>query len=365
MQKKVQTAFVGLFCLLIFCNAQAAADSAHRALSLFSGTVVPSLFPFAVAASLLFELHALDPLARRLHRLTQRCFGFSGHFAYLFGCSALSGYPIGAKLTADLFRQNCLSREEAEALLCCVSTSGPMFLYAGVCLNMLRAPRLAVYLLLPHYLAALTCCLLSGRRFAREHSSSPLRLPPAKSLPWSEALSRAVSSCTASMLSVCALMVIYGVGIDLLSTLLLRFLPQWALPGKLALGLCELTTGCANSALLPGQARLAYLSFLCAFGGLCIHAQTASLAAAASLRLRHFGIHKSIQGLLSAAMTVALLKICPPDASCFAALPSAALSPTCPTWLTATVFLLCLWPFAVQTQKTRHAKLKPRSSPSP
>ena len=131
MQKKVQAAFVGLFCLLIFCNAQAAADSAHRALSLFSGTVVPSLFPFAVAASLLFELHALDPLARRLHRLTQRCFGFSGHFAYLFGCSALSGYPIGAKLTADLFRQDCLSREEAEHLRPDVSLCRRMPQYAA------------------------------------------------------------------------------------------------------------------------------------------------------------------------------------------------------------------------------------------
>lgn len=365
MRRKAQAAFVGLFCLLIFCNAQAAADSARRALSLFAGTVVPSLFPFAVAASLLFELHALDPLARRLHRLTQHYFGFGGHFAYLFGCSALSGYPIGAKLTADLFSQGCLSREEAEALLGCVSTSGPMFLYAGVCLNMLHAPRLAVYLLLPHYLAALTCCLLSGRRFARKHSSSPLLLPSAKSLPWSEALSRAVTSCTKSMLSVCALMVIYGVGIDLLGTLLLRFFPQWALPGKLALGLCELTTGCANSTLLPGQARLVYLSFLCAFGGLCIHAQTASLAAAASLRLRHFWIHKGIQGLLSAAMTAALLELRPPDASCFAALSPAVPSPTCPAWLTATAFLLCLWPFAAQMQKTQHARLTPRSSPSP
>ena len=362
MRRNTQAALVGLFCLGVLCNAEIAADSARRALSLFAGTVVPSLFPFAVAMSLLGQLHALDFLARCLHRFTQKCFGFSGHFAYLFGCSALSGYPIGAKLTADLFRQDCLSREEAEALLCCVSTSGPMFLYAGVCLGMLHAPRLASYLLVPHYLATLLCCLGHGRRFARRHGSVPLRLSPAKAPSFGEALSRAVTSCTASMLSVCALMVVYGVAVDLADAALQRYLPRLTVPGGLLLGLCELTTGCAHSALLSGSVRLIYLSFLCAFGGLCIHSQTASLATAASLRLRHFWIHKGIQGLLSAAMTAALLKICPPDASCFAVPVFAAPLPACPAWLYAATCLLCLWPFAAQMQK---ARLTPRPSPSP
>ena len=65
-------------------------------------------------------------------------FGLSPGGAYVFLLGLLTGYPMGAKLTADLYYAGKISRQEAEYLLTFCNNPSPAFLitYVGhICLE--------------------------------------------------------------------------------------------------------------------------------------------------------------------------------------------------------------------------------------
>lgn len=64
--------------------------------------------------------------------------GLSGEGAYAFVLGLLCGYPMGAKLTADLYHAGKISRQESEYLLTFCNNPSPAFLvtYVGqICLE--------------------------------------------------------------------------------------------------------------------------------------------------------------------------------------------------------------------------------------
>lgn len=359
MKRNYQIYLIGSFCILTLCFPQTAIQSAREAMSLWAVSVVPALFPFSTAMSLLIALRVFNPISRLLQPFTRKFFGFDGHFSYLFLASAFSGYPVGAKLTTDLHLQHQISKDQAETLLSCVSTSGPMFILGSVCMGMLGNASYAVYLLVPHYLAALCICIFTGKRYQRKEQipSSASVLAPAKTSSFGNAFAEATVSCIKSMLLVCGFMIIYAVYTDTITQLLQKFHISASLC-KVILGLLEMTTGCANSVILPLSLRLVYLSFLISFGGFSIYSQTTALAASANLQARHFLIHKSIQGILSAAFTALLLRIIPLDASCASVTPTVFLPifESSALWLLPLGALFCLWLLfrSILTQKTPH-----------
>ncbi|MBQ9941909.1 MAG: hypothetical protein IJP03_02760, partial [Christensenellaceae bacterium] len=83
--------------LLILLFPSAALKGAAEALRSFGTIVLPSLFPFMVATSLLASCGVVDLIAGFLQPLCRKVFGFSGYFAYVFLSAALGGYPVGAR----------------------------------------------------------------------------------------------------------------------------------------------------------------------------------------------------------------------------------------------------------------------------
>ncbi len=348
MKHKCQTIFIGLFCVLILIFPNIAIKSVRDTLSLWATSVVPALFPFSVAMNILIALHTFDYLSLFFQKITKKFFGFSGHFSSLFFASALSGYPVGAKLTVDLYQQKSISKKQAEALLGCVSTSGPMFILGSVCINMLGNHSFAKYLLWPHYLSALFICLISGKKYSKtpDYTQSILAHFSQKNpLDFGNIFAKVISSCIQSMLTVCGFMVIYAVYVNTLAEVFYLIFQLPITTSKTIMGILEMTTGCANSQILTPSLRLIYLSFLISFGGFAIYSQTSALASKAELRPKHFLVHKSIHGILSASLTAIVLKIFPLDASCFYQTPTLSFffSETSIVWLSLLCILLCLW----------------------
>ena len=53
-----------------------------------------------------------------------------GAFALTIGIT--SGYPVGAKVTSDLYKDNNCTKEEAERLIAFTNSSGPLFIISAV-----------------------------------------------------------------------------------------------------------------------------------------------------------------------------------------------------------------------------------------
>ena len=287
MKKWVITAAAGAFLLALLLRSQTAAEAVREGLALCGATVVPSLFPFFVAVSLVIRLGVVS--GRGLERLMGPLFGLSGACALPLAAGLVGGYPSGARAAAQLWRQGVLSREEAEGCLSFVNNCGPAFVISYVGTGIFGSLRVGVVLYALHVLSA----LLTGVLLARRHRFTPQghRPPPVQSVPLGQAVTEAVTSSVEAVLRICGFVVFFSVAADLI-----------ALPGA-AIGAVEMVSGLAD--LPPTGMGMAAASGILAWGGLSVHCQTMAVLEGLS-PARHW-VGKALHCLLAVALTLAAL----------------------------------------------------------
>ena len=82
-------------------------------------------------------------------------FRIPGAGAAALAMGLASGFPLGAKVTADLRRNQLISRVEAERLVSFANTASPLFIAGAVAVGMLGRPETALALLAAQYAATL------------------------------------------------------------------------------------------------------------------------------------------------------------------------------------------------------------------
>lgn len=283
-----------LFALLLLLRPERAASSVREGLELCAHTVIPSLFPFLAAVSLLLQLGLADCLRGLCAPFMGPMFQLRGICAMPLIAGLLGGYPSGAKTAADLYREGLLTRQEAELLLGFADNCGPAFLLSFVGAGVLQSARTGVWLFLIHVLSA----LLTGMLLCRlQRDRGPGLLGnnlPEKPTPFPQALTAAAASAVSAMLNICAFVVLFRVVVGLLPA---------RLPAGV-LGALEMVTGVA--ALEPGPAGFIAAAGIVGWGGLSVHCQAMAVAAPAGLSFRWHWLGKGIQAGLSVLLALAL-----------------------------------------------------------
>ena len=279
---------------LLLLRPQKAASAVRAGLALCAGTVVPSLFPFFAAISLLLQLGAAEALGRLCAPIMRPLFRMRGVCALPLLAGLLGGYPSGAKTAASLYAQGRITRQEAELLLGFCDNCGPAFLLGCVGAGVLGNPDAGLWLYAVHILSAILAgillCRLSGDR-------GPVLLGsalPAAPVSFPQALTSSVTGALASTLNVCAFVVFFQV---------LSALPP-APPPPLVLGILEMVGGVAS--LTPGPGGFAAAAALVGWGGLSVHCQAMSLAAPEGLSFRWHWAGKALQAVLSALLAAGI-----------------------------------------------------------
>jgi sporulation integral membrane protein YlbJ len=279
---------------LLLLRPQEAASAVRAGLALCAGTVVPSLFPFFAAISLLLQLGAAEALGRLCAPIMRPLFRMRGVCALPLLAGLLGGYPSGAKTAASLYAQGRITRQEAELLLGFCDNCGPAFLLGCVGAGVLGDPAAGLWLYAVHILSALLAglllCRLSGDR-------GPVLLGsalPAAPVSFPQALTSSVTGALASTLNVCAFVVFFQV---------LSALPP-APPPPLVLGVLEMVGGV--SSLTSGPGGFAAAAAIVGWGGLSVHCQAMSLAAPEGLSFRWHWAGKALQAVLSALLAAGI-----------------------------------------------------------
>ena len=115
--------------------------------------LIPTLFPYLIVTGLLLKTDGAAIVSRLLFRPFHLLFGtsFYGSFAVLSGF--LCGYPMGAKIIADLLLQGKISLEEASYLLSFCNNASPSFVITFLVLNTIHQKAFCIpALLLLHLL---------------------------------------------------------------------------------------------------------------------------------------------------------------------------------------------------------------------
>ncbi len=95
-------------------------------------TLLPTLLPFLILTGILLRTDGITRIVQPIAPFFKVLTGLSGEGAYAFVLGLLCGYPMGAKLTADLYHAGKISRQESEYLLTFCNNPSPAFLVTYV-----------------------------------------------------------------------------------------------------------------------------------------------------------------------------------------------------------------------------------------
>ena len=125
-----------------------------ESIQLWLTKVFPSLFPFMVACGLLLRMGTAERMGKFLSPIMKPIFGLNGIAAFPFFLGILAGYPMGAKITAQLYESKQITLEEAQHILVFSNNPGPLFLIGTIGAGFFGMPFFGYLLLLSSLLGA-------------------------------------------------------------------------------------------------------------------------------------------------------------------------------------------------------------------
>ncbi len=274
-------------------------------ISLWVSAIIPSMFPYFFLSALLSGLNVTGKLSFRLSPLTKRLFNTNGTTGYALIMSVLSGYPMGAKIVADLKNGGMLSDAESERASVFCSTSSPLFLTASVGVTMFNSTAFGLLLSTVHLLSAVVVGVIFSF-YKRKQSAGHMKF-------FSQAQSQSlfydsVTSSVNSTLLVGGIITLFYVFIEILLSngvlnlplaLLYNVFGEQSLSSGLVLGLIEATRGYV--ALSKGGITFFTLPVACAisgFGGLSVIAQSVAFLKSAKIKTACFYLGKILHAVI-------------------------------------------------------------------
>ena len=101
-------------------------DASVYGLKLWLEIVLPALLPFFAMADIMMGLGVVHFIGVLLEPIMKTVFKIPGVGAFAVAMGLASGYPIGAKITGRLRRQNLCTQVEAERLVSFANTAEPV-----------------------------------------------------------------------------------------------------------------------------------------------------------------------------------------------------------------------------------------------
>ena len=245
-------------------------------LDLWFHTVLPSLLPFMILSNVLIGANVVSQLMRPFSGFFRHVLGLSpeGGYAWLLGL--FCGFPMGARLTGDMYRQHRISREEAVYLLTFANQSSPMFLSTYVVLHGLGDSTMTLPVFVIFYASAFLTSLvfrIRSRRFGLPPSK------PKKEVPEQTSYGNLLDTSIMNGFEIITRLGGYIILFSILAGIVLQLPAPLRTAAPFLSGLTEITTGIhtISGTTLPLQVKFTAIVCCTAFGGFSTVAQTSCM----------------------------------------------------------------------------------------
>ncbi len=299
MKKILFLFFVPGGLLLLLTHPAALAQGCSRGLTLWYTAVLPSLLPFLFLSGLLMKTGLFHYLNRIYAPWISRLFGISREGCYAVLLGFLCGFPMGAKVIADLVRDQHISPQEGAYLLGFCNNVSPAFFLNYVCLLKLGYPSVPWGLVLLFYALPVLYGLVTRPFYHFTPAPSAKKQTPLQRLDF-PMLDACIMDGFSTITRLGGYIILFTILVQLLE--LLPLSPAvLAVPGAVL----EISCGIDQIALLPGLSagcRTALACTCASFGGLCICAQTQSVLDGTPLRIRTWLLGRIVIALLTAVL---------------------------------------------------------------
>lgn len=314
---------LGFICFLIgaiLLNPAIYIQSTEKGILLWAQHVLPALFPFLFLTKILTNLNIVQKISKWGQPITQKLFGCPGISNYVFLMSLISGYPVGAKLTAELCKNKAITSNDAQRMCSFCSTSGPIFIVGTVGATMFGNTKIGFIILLCHILGA----FLNGivfRFYKKNDRKAQIYVKNERKID--NILSETIYDSVISVLIVGGYIALFYLFVDILKNYyVLTFLEQFLsilfsifkIPQGVSIGLIsgivEITRGCYNLALLNDKFwSIIFATGIISWGGLSTHLQSLTFLKQCNIKTGLYFLQKTMQALLSMLICFLVLLI--------------------------------------------------------
>lgn len=316
---------LGLFAALLI-NPESIIEAGRKGVNLCLNIIFPSLLPFFVVSRLILDTGAIYTIGRVFEPLMKPMFNLPGNAAFPLIAGWLSGYPAGAKYTADLYEKKLLTREQAQRLLAFCNNSGPLFIVGAVGTGFFGSSGLGFALLLCHVLASITIGIGTGfiSRIKKRQdlkNSAPVENRPAKLS--GRLLANAVADSVMILLRISGTIIFFAVFVQTLDNTglftIIGRIPSFVtgtdyncsdIIKAFFAGSLEITYGLyilSVSSSVPLRIKIMLAGFLCGFGGFSVYTQVTGVCPQ-EIKLRTYLCGKVLHGIIAAVYSAVFMR---------------------------------------------------------
>lgn len=297
--KKYKT-FLSIFVFYVIINMiifpEIYINQAFNGISAWAFNVLPSVLPFMFFTKVLTSLGSLNGLSRIFKRPCKFLYKTHQTSSLVFLTSVISGYPVGAKMTADLYNQGVITRMDAFKMSSFCSTSGPMFIIGAVGIGMLGNAKYGYIIFICHAVGALINGLLYRNLQIKELDNRTNPLSQQKKID----ISNLVLDSALSIISVGTIIAIFFVIITSLAPIFNIFPPQLS---SIFEGMIEITKGCLDIATsYNNKWSILASTFVISFGGLSTMMQSMSMLSSIKIPFYLIFLQKLTHAIISSAL---------------------------------------------------------------
>lgn len=260
--------------------------------------VIPTAMPFMVISDL-YRCYGNPSDLPFITRIFSFLFGISPVGVTAFICGNLSGFPIGAKASAELYADGSISRSEAEKL--CAFSNNPSipFVIFAVGESLFNKRSIGVFLLLVLYISCFICMVIFGGKERNVSVSSPHTRDNFRFID-------SVRNAGNASVGVASFIIIFFAAVGIVE----EFVKNKYL-FTFFVSILEVTSAVsyAASVEIPLRIRLAVCSFALSFGGLSVLMQSGLFTNSAGLSLRRYSVIKLSQGVIGFGVSYLLFPI--------------------------------------------------------
>ena len=329
------------FTIALIIFSESGFSAAVEGLDTWWKIVFPALLPFFIIAEILMGLGVVHFLGVLLEPLMKPLFKVPGVGAFALAMGLASGYPIGAKITAQLRKEKLCTQAEGERLISFTNTADPLFMIGAVAVGMFSKPELGLVLALAHYLSCLSVGFIM--RFYNPHSNNQDTVAPQEDKntniisrafrklyqaqredgrSFGQLLGDSITEAVNTLLLIGGFIIFFSVltqiladiGLTkLLATILSIILQPLGIKRTMILplvgGLFEITNGSnlASQAIAPLNQQLMITSGIIAWSGLSVHAQVMTMINETDLRIKPYLWARVLHGFGASLITYLLL----------------------------------------------------------
>lgn len=278
---------------------------------LYAKNVLPALFPFIFFNKMLTMIGSATELSMLLKKPLEKIYHAPAITGYVMIMSIFCGYPIGSKLTRDLYNSGAINKQSCFIISVLSNVCGPIFII-GTISSMFGSTKVGYII----YIAHLLSTFLNG--FVYRPKQKQLNTACNITTNYDDILSKSMIDSIISIATVGGYIAIMSFIITLsdkieLTNLVVSIFNNCGVDGEVTksvwYGLFEMTRGLANLSYchLSYKISIPIATFIVTFGGACIALQSLNYTAKCGVTVPKYLLSKLSQAIIATLISVLIV----------------------------------------------------------